>query len=399
MTPAGLSRIGEPMADSTPVFPARRALRRWKVLHAGAAQPLSLLVEAQSGAGMAPAMLSLERGALSNRRGLLGAWSEVKQWKTRLAPVAAAIEVVHAHEFAAGMAALRGGYPLAYDWCAPIEESQGGGFAAGAWLRRSMRAAEQFVLARAGAVVVHSNRMWDRAVEREVRVEDLFLVPHPVEVWPGSLSRDHAWEIPQAVRLYAPGVAVTPQGISPDLRTLLEAFTFVREELETARLWLEVEAGAEAVLRELLSVTPYAESVDIIVPEERMQAMAAAGVVISAAPSGEGPDEVAIEALRHGRALLAADCPQTREVTAEGRGCLWFRGGDGRDLGHRAAFLARNPDFRAALGNAGREHISATRGPLAVAEMYDAVYRHAFSRQPGAGDFLPTRLRVAQVCV
>lgn len=390
-----------------PELAGRRALRRWKVLHAcAAAAPVALLMEAQLDAGMAPSLLAAEAGALAGRRGLLNAWSDVKHWKTQLAAKAAGVDLVHAHEFACGMAALRAGIPVAYDFGAPVEDSQGGRFVAGAWLRRSMRAAEQFLLARAGAVVVHSHSMWDRAVERGVGVEDLFLVPEPVAVWPGSGNREHGSETratqppaTQAVCLYAPGIAVQPQGISPELRTLLEAFAFVREELESARLYLEVESGAEAVLRELLSVTPCAESLDVITPLQRSRAIADADVVISAAPLGEGPDAVALQALARGCALLAADRPQTREVSSEGRGCLWFRRGDGRDLGHRMAFLARNSDFRAALGSAGQAHIAATRGGRAVAEMYDAVYRHAFARHPGPGDFLPARLRMAQVCV
>lgn len=389
-----------------PELVGSRALRRWKVLHACAAgKPVSLLLQAQLEAGMAPSLLAAEEGTLAGRRGLLNAWNEVKQWKTQLAERAAIIDLVHAHEFASGMAALRAGYPLAYDFAAPVEDFQGGRFVAGAWLRRSMRAAEQFLLMRAGAVVVHSDAMWNRAVERGVAVEDLFLVPEPVEiavnVWPGFSIREHGEETraTQVVRLYAPAIAVQAQGISRELRTLLEAFAFVREEVEGARLCVEVEAGAEPVLRELLSVTPYAESLEVIAPLQRAQAIAAADVVISAAPLGEGPDEFAIQALARGCALLAADRRQTREVTVEGRGCLWFRAGDGRDLGHRAAFLARNADFRAALGQAGQAHLEAARGGRAVAEMYDAVYRRAFARHPGPGDFLPTRLRMAHGCV
>lgn len=381
---------------------APRALRRWKVLHACAsAAPFSLLLEAQLEAGMAPSLLAAEGGAPSGRRGLLNAWNDVKHWRTLLAARGTAIDLVHAHEFASGMAALRAGYPLAYDFAAPVEDSQGGRFVAGACLRRSMRAAEQFLLVRAGAVVVHSYAMWDRAVERGVAVDDLFLVPEPVETViaePGSSNWAHGSET-RATRVYAPAIAVQPQGISAHLRMLLEAFAFMHDELEMARLCLEMEAGAEPVLRELLSLTPYADSIEVITPRQRPQAIAAADVVISAAPLGEGPDPFALQALAQGRVLLAADRRQTREVTADGRGCLWFRAGDGRDLGHRLAFLARNPDFRAALGRAGQAHIAATRGGRAVAEMYDAVYRHAFARHPGPGDVLPARLLMAQVCV
>jgi glycosyltransferase involved in cell wall biosynthesis len=113
--------------------------------------------------------------------------------------------------------------------------------------------------------------------------------------------------------------------------------------------------------------------------------MGEADVVIAATPADDGPGAVLIAALAHGRAILAADVAQNREVTPQGRGCLWFRNNDVQDLAGRAAFLARNPDFRTALGLSGRAHLQATRSPKVVAAKYDDVYRHAFQRRHRGG--------------
>ena len=51
------------------------------------------------------------------------------------------------------------------------------------------------------------------------------------------------------------------------------------------------------------------------------------------------------------------------------------------DFRTSAAFLARNPDFRVALAEAGRRHLLNTRTPEAVARRYDAIYRHAWERR------------------
>jgi hypothetical protein len=90
-----------------------------------------------------------------------------------------------------------------------------------------------------------------------------------------------------------------------------------------------------------------------------------------------------------GKTLLAADIPRHRDVSPDGRGCLWFDADDMRDLGHRISFLALNPEFRSALGAAGQTFISESRNLASIGAHYDRVYRHALSRKktinPGAG--------------
>jgi hypothetical protein len=88
-----------------------------------------------------------------------------------------------------------------------------------------------------------------------------------------------------------------------------------------------------------------------------------------------------------GKTLLAADVPRNRDATPDGRGCLWFEANNPRDLGYRMAFLGRKPEFRAALGVAGRMYVFETRNPAAIGEKYDEAYRYALGRKKtnGAG--------------
>ena len=101
--------------------------------------------------------------------------------------------------------------------------------------------------------------------------------------------------------------------------------------------------------------------------------------------------------MAHRRALLAPDVPANRDLTPQGRGCLWYNPGDKKDLAHRLAFLGRNRDFRQALGESGRKHILETRSPQRIGQQYAAVYRRAHQRRKkqndmrdAAGSLVPT---------
>lgn len=368
--------------------PEARAIRRWKVLHAcGYAADVNAVVDAQFAAGMRPWVTDRASWANASRRGPLGAWNDVKRWRTELAGAQAShCDLVHAHEFASGMAALRSGYAVVYDFSAPVEET--GDSQPGAWLRRSMRVAEQFLMARAGAVVVHCNALWDAALERGVSAQDLFLVPDPVE---------SAWEFAANTRSRTVTVAAPRVANGSDFAALLDAFLFVREEVDNARLLIGAAADSKD-WEARIAAAGLTESVTIGGADVQ-PSIASADLVITFAADERGPDAVMLAAMAHGCAVLACDRPAAREINPDGRGCLWFRPGDTRDLGHRAAFLARNADFRTSLGAAAKAHIAATRSPAVVAKRYDAVYRHAYQRQPSSGDFLPSSLRMAQCCV
>ena len=86
------------------------------------------------------------------------------------------------------------------------------------------------------------------------------------------------------------------------------------------------------------------------------------------------PNKVCLESLRQGKPLLAADIPRNRDASPDGRGCLWFRSDDVRDLSHRMAFLGSNPDFRSA--NSPLRQVSRLRWRYACRES-------AYRKPPG----------------
>jgi glycosyltransferase involved in cell wall biosynthesis len=125
----------------------------------------------------------------------------------------------------------------------------------------------------------------------------------------------------------------------------------------------------------------------VLPAELRGKAMSAADVVIC--DREHAATSLALEALARGKALLAADIDQHRDITADGRGCLWFRSGEVHDIAYRASFLAGNPPFRRALAVAGREHCLATRSAEVVGAQYDSVYRLAFGKRKGRDNSPP----------
>jgi glycosyltransferase involved in cell wall biosynthesis len=355
-----------------PRAPAARRMRAWKVVHAAEDPGHALsLAEAQAESGMIPSILT-SRGRL--RPGtpivpppppvsLLRQWRAVRRWRALLQAEnsACGADLLHAHCFTAAVAGLSANITTVYDFAAEC------GAAAGPWLLRSLRAAENFALARAAAVVVHSHGMWDRALRRGVAPDDLFLVPDPLVLPP---LRADAPPRAGRVTFFAPGVSDAPSA-----EMLLRAFSTAAGENAGADLLLETPAAFFSDLAGRAAALQIAQCVRRVAPGERDDTLSSADVVIV------GDAALATLALARGRALLAADVPAIREVTPHGRGCLWYRPACDRDLAFRASFLARNPDLRAALGRAGRAHLEATRGPEAVAQACDEAYRHAASRR------------------
>jgi glycosyltransferase involved in cell wall biosynthesis len=127
--------------------------------------------------------------------------------------------------------------------------------------------------------------------------------------------------------------------------------------------------------------------IKVLTMEAKNRAMASADVVIC--DSEPGSSGAALETLARGRALLAADTAEHREITPEGRGCLWFHSREVADIANRAAFLAANSQFRRALAMAGHDHVLETRSPEIVGARYDSVYRHAFSKRKGRDSSTP----------
>jgi hypothetical protein len=152
---------------------------------------------------------------------------------------------------------------------------------------------------------------------------------------------------------------------------------------------VECDAAAMQSARECAEQLKIGERVKFIDAAETGRAVDAASIIVADAyPSMSASpmaSDVARQAMMMGKALLAADLPCNRDVTPSGRGCLWYRSGDYKDLGHRMAFLAHNAEFRHSLATSGTRHISETCNPVAVAMQYDAIYRHTAARRKSGG--------------
>jgi glycosyltransferase involved in cell wall biosynthesis len=400
----------DPVASVKSAKPAPKQ-HPWKVLHAcELAREVLPLVEGQLAAGMRPFLLTPggfgAAGAFLNKKNgdsvlpisLLHTWNHVREWRKLLGESAAEIsaEVLHAHSFAAGMAAVRGSSGVVYQLRQTVEKlaTAAGHCGENSWLARSFRVAEQFVLARAGAVVVNNHAERLACLERGLSAETLFLIPDPIrsEFLESTPDRDWLEAITnggtETVFFVVPGF---PASSVWDRREALlrwmRVLSVVRHEHANLRFVFVGDEQERKAIDEIALACNLVPLVKVVAPEMRDRTMATADVVICDREHSE--NDLALQALARGRALLASDVEQHRDITADGRGCLWFRSGEVKDISYRASFLASNPDFRRALAVAGREHCLATRSAEVIGAQYDAVYRVAFSKRKGRDNFTP----------
>jgi hypothetical protein len=171
------------------------ALHPWNVVHACTqVRDILPLLDVQVSAGMRPFLVTPHgsgtpdlylRAAEDSAKpaSLLTAWNDVRQWRRSLmeADPGQSAEVVHAHSFSSGMAAVRNFSAVVYDLHGCVEElAMGAGQCeSGSWLARSFRVAEQFILARAAAVITHTSVMRDAVLERGAPRENVFVVLLP----------------------------------------------------------------------------------------------------------------------------------------------------------------------------------------------------------------------------
>lgn len=408
--PAPLLHRGSLSAENTPKRLLRDLgghVRAWFVVHAcDCADEAMPLIDGQRTAGMKPYLLAADgstpypafvdssTAAAQNRQSgsLLTAWNEVRDWRRLLLdPDVASFDLVHAHTFPSGMAAVRNCPVVVYD-IRNFVESKAAARAGNefAWLARSFRVAEQFVITRAGAVVVHSRNLLQGVLERGASTENVFQVPEPLDAADAEqLRREQAIESAMAeggdegVTFFAPDACVRnaedPRPLPAETGHLLEAFALLCRELAEIRLIIQADAECVEPLFEKASALGVATHVHAVQSGDRERALAESQVVV--ALSSEHAENTVLSGLINGRSILAADVSAARDASADGAGVLWFRSGDMPDLARRAAFLARNPDFRAALAQAGRRHLLETRTPEAVARRYDAIYHHAWERR------------------
>jgi len=390
-------------------------VRPWSVVHAcNFAREVTDVVDAQLQVGMRPYLLALDgvrcegagptpqRNTKGNSVSLLQGWQDVRRWRKQFDENGTYLhaQLIHAHSFAAGMAAVRGSEAVVYDVRQWIEDQSP---SASSWLARSFRTAEQFALARSSAVVVHSQAMRAESISRGMAEEDVFFVPDPVsktvdehDSRTGSCgveardTRDRTVSIVARVNAEEQHVGASKQdGKSAlSLENLLHAFAEALRENDAIKLVLITPSDLLLVISQKARELDIREKV-ILAPEEDGDAALASAAVVIGDPAcvggcGTSTISLALAGLTRGKAVLAADNPENRELSPDGRGMLWFSSEQRsvvRDLGHRLAFLARNADFRRALGEAGQRHILRARSPERIGALYDEVYRHAHARR------------------
>lgn len=409
MTVHEISAAAETRTRDRTAAPGKSRARSWRVIHACEfARDVLPVVEGQLAAGMQPYIVTPQDAGTAElflagknpepprTLSLLRSWQDVRHWRKSILdcdPENSA-EIVHAHSFAAGMAAARSCSCVVYDFAACIEELAVSTrqCESGSWMARSFRAAEQFILSRAAAVIVHSLGMKEAALERGAPPEAVFLIPDPLlpedDLPASSPAARNAGLAPEEVAFFVPQCAmVRRKHLSPAATTVLEALALASCERPHSRLLLEAPAGGALLLSEEAARLRVATQIGIVSGAEVLAAWQYAHVVVAlgeppADPlAARRPNSVCLQTLRRGIALLADDLPRNRDASPEGRGCLWFEANNARDLASRMVFLAHYGDFRAALAAAGRSYLLETRNPAAIGKKYGEAYRYAASRR------------------
>jgi glycosyltransferase involved in cell wall biosynthesis len=368
---------------------AESLTRPWRILHAcELATDAVWLTEAQLAVGMNPRVLAREfwnGGSDSEKPSLMTAWHAVRDWRHALneAEALTSVQIVHAHSFAAGMAGVRGSLPAVYDYQQTLEELASAESGVGPWVLRSFRVAEQFALSRAGAIVTHSEAMRILARDRGAAAENLFVIPEPLET--RCVSTDGDWAALHGIDLGYHAVIFALPGALPGsegMETILRAFANVLLEVEQALLIFDIADLDRARLLSTARELEVADNIRCIASDEFDQALACSSMVLSA---GTGDDRRAnsavLQAMAAGKPVVAADLPENRECSRDGRGIIWYRNGDVQDMAQRTAFVARNADFSLSLGESGQICIRNTRAPHLVGRLYDGVYQHAQARR------------------
>jgi len=401
--------------ETSPRLGERSKPKSWRVIHACEnAREVLPVIEAQLSAGMRPyivtpggagtaeAYLSGYDQDQQRTLSLLSAWQDVRTWRRSLLecdPETRA-DLVHAHAFSAGMAGVRNCSCVVYDFPACVEEIaiSSKQCEPGSWIGRSFRVAEQFILSRAAAIVVHSPGMKTAAEERGASPQSIFLVPEPLESEP-TLAIPTA-DIPdwasnpgrESVTFFAPQLALAASvELSSEAITVLEAFTLALGELPDARLLVEIPEPASSTLQAHAARLGIKNHISAIDPVHANAAFHAASVVIAPGEAPSDPvnarrtNDACLKSLSFGRALLAADVPRNREASPDGHGCLWFTVNDVRELGSRMIYLAQNRGFCDGLAAAGKNYMLETRCPAAIGRKYDTVYRYAISHKKPRG--------------
>src|SRR5215472_204446 len=383
---ATLSDVFRPESrhDLQPADSSRAKSKKWRVIHACEyARDVLPVVEGQVAAGMRPYIVTPQGAGAAelylagkdlgqpDTLSLLRAWQDVRNWRKSLLecdPENSA-DLVHSHSFASGMAGVRNLSCVIYDLNACIEELavSAGQCESGSWMARSFRVAEQFILSRAKAVIVHTAGMKTAAEDRSAPPDGVFVIPDPYPIDETGVALAGTNFLQE--RFGIAGRTTTyflPRTLGADSHPpvfVLEAFALAALDVPDSRLLIQTSDSEPAAIKGHAQWPGVADRVICVRPNEVSAVIQNADVVIAGKDSpadpvqARHPSDICLQSLSLGKALLAADVPRNRYCSPDGRGCLWFKDGDARDLGYRMAFLGRNPDFRATLAAAGRAHM------------------------------------------
>ncbi|GAC1659735.1 MAG: hypothetical protein NVS9B15_22950 [Acidobacteriaceae bacterium] len=332
--------------------------------------------------GAASLFLQREVSESPDSPSLLTAWNEVRHWRRSFDELGSEYDLIHAHCFAAGMAAARSSTLFVYDLVAFFEQLAAvqGASRDGSWMGRSFRVAEHFILTRASAIVVHTSALKEECCKRGVAAESVFVIPEHLGI-EGPLAREVGAD---RSRIVAPdaGVLSTHMDARAELLLLMSAFASAAKSDQRFLLCMNPDEPLRALVLNRaseLSVRDQVALVDID-PETRSDLVIASNISRTQrhlAFAEMTASDTVIRAMRRGCAVLATDSPSTRNASQDGDGVLWHSGKSASELAERICYLAREPEFTRALGEAGRDYIERTHSIVAVGAAYDQLYRYA----------------------
>ena len=108
----------------------------------------------------------------------------------------------------------------------------------------------------------------------------------------------------------------------------------------------------------------------------------AADIVLNCSVSEGGMANAVLEALALGRAVLAADIPGNRSLVEDD--VTGFLFASGAEFAAKAGWLAKDPELRRRLGEAGRRLVATRLTPAVETDGYLAVYRRVAAERAKA---------------
>ncbi len=246
-------------------------------------------------------------------------------------------DLVHAHWLPAGLVAAMTGKPFVVQlWGTDVELA-----------RRAPRLARR-VLRRARLVICPSTALAEAA--RELGAEDVRVIPSGIDLPPEPGVEEEPPHVLYAGRL------------SPEKGVL---------DLVAAAEGLPLVVVGDGPLR------PQVPQAIGFLPNEELQERLARAAVVACPSHREGFGVVCLEAMAHGRAVVASSVGGLRDLVVDGETGLQVQPGDRTALRAALERLLADPGLRERLGAAGRERARTAFSWDRVAELTLAAYADA----------------------